>query len=428
MTSNISGKPNNRKTAFILSGILLGSITAGVWAIETRSEFGPWLADTVRGAIGPAAVARGEEYYYAVLDHINSWRYAGKSPANMWNHKTAHVAVATPTPAAIELKVTEPKIVASATMPSTTIAPITTPVTTTPVTTIAATTTPALPAFRPTDFPPPLADLASPDDGQWESWEAGPQGSEPLLYRTQVHTDPKRPQSVAAVIAMDLKRLELHAVSGVHEPQTNTLPTSERTGLVPAEDRPALVAAFNGGWQTIHGHLGMKLGKVELLPPVPSACNVAAMQDGSLRIASWPVMKPDYDTVRWLRQTPPCLVEDGKENPGLDNEHMRWGAALNGRTVVRRSAIGLNADGSILYYAVGDSMTSAAITRALKAAGAVSAAMLDINQAFPRFVTFQTTPMVKEWLDHLPAEPLPPVGVYLDTPANKDFFYVRLRQ
>ena len=90
--------------------------------------------------------------------------------------------------------------------------------------------------------------------------------------------------------------------------------------------------------------------------------------------------------------------------------------------------MGLNADGTILYYAIGDSLTAVAITRALVAAGAVSAAMLDINHAFPRFVTFQTASSVNGWLDHLPVKPAPPTDAYLVTPSNKDFFYLRLRE
>jgi hypothetical protein len=281
--------------------------------------------------------------------------------------------------------------------------------------------------FKPVDFSPPVAEVAAAGDGVWQAWRAGPGEAEPLLYRTQVHPDVTRSEAVAAIVAMDLKRLELRTVPGLNEPKSSVLQPSQRSGLVPVEDRATLVAAFNGGWQAVHGHLGMKVGNVELLPPVTSSCGVAMLADGTLKIASWQTIKPDYETLRWLRQTPPCLVENGKEDARLDDSKMRWGAALNGRTVVRRSAIGLNADGTILYYAVGDSMTSAAITRALEAAGAVSAAMLDINHAFPRFVTFVTDPALQTWQDHLPLAPSPPAGAYLTTAANKDFFYVRMR-
>jgi hypothetical protein len=395
-----------------------------VWAIETRPAFGPWLADSVRGLVGPEWVSRGEEAYYAVIDRVDRLRYANTAPANMWEHHSARTKkpLVQPHITAIHAVVNSAYAVPLAIVPAPAVVSPSIPQVTLP-----APTALVEPTFRPTDFSPPIADVAAVGDGVWEAWEAGPAGTEPLLYRTQVHPDETRPEAVTAIVAMDLKRLELRTVPGINEPKSSVMPASQRSGLVPAQDRAALVAAFNGGWQAVHGHLGMKVGGVELLPPVSSGCGVAALEDGTVKIASWSVLKPDYETLRWIRQTPPCLVENGKEDAKLDDGKLRWGAALNGRTVVRRSAIGLNADGTILYYAIGDSMTSAAITRALEAAGAVSAAMLDINHAFPRFVTFVTNPALQSWQDHLPLTPSPPTGAYLTTAANKDFFYVRMR-
>lgn len=392
------------------TGVLVCSIGAVVWAIETRPSFGPWLADTVREVIGPEWVARGEDAYYAAMDRVVSWRSAKAPPAQMW--QPAAVAVARPAKPAEVAAELAPVVPAALPPPVDTPSPL----------------VEAMPVFRPTDFEPPVAAVAAPGDGHWEAWAAGPDTSTPLLYRAQVHPDPARPQAVVAVMAIDLKRLELKSQPGLREPVSQALPASERKGLVPEEDRPALVAAFNGGWQAIHGHLGMKNHGVELLPPVKRACTIAAMEDGSIRIAPWTELEAQYDRLLWMRQTPPCLVENGKEDPRLDNEHQHWGAALSGATVVRRSAVGINTDGTVLYYAIGDSLTSAAITRALEAAGAVTAAMLDINHSFPRFVTFQTAATMQTWKDHLPEEPLPPADEYLTTPAIKDFFYVRLRQ
>lgn len=400
-------------------GALVCSAGAAVWAIETRPAFGPWLADTVREVIGPEWVARGEDAYYAAMDRAMSWRYAKAPPAQMW--KPAAVPVALPA---------KPEVT-TAVVPVMPVAPV---VSVAPVMSVAppvdapSVAVPVTPAFRPSDFEPPVAAVAAPGDGHWEAWAAGPDAVAPLLYRAQVHPDPARPQAVVAVMAIDLKRLELKSQPGLREPASPVLPASERKGLVPVEDRPALVAAFNGGWQAIHGHLGMKNGGVELLPPVKRGCTIAAMEDGSIRIAPWTELEAQYDHLRWMRQTPPCLVENGREDPRLEKEHQHWGAALSGATVVRRSALGINTDGSVLYYAIGDSLTSAAITHALEAAGAVTAAMLDINYSFPRFVTFQTTASMQTWKEHLPEEPLPPADEYLVTPAIKDFFYVRLRE
>lgn len=387
----------------------LATAIAGVWAIQTQPAFGPWLADTGRALLGPELIAAGEELYYAAGDHLQRLRFARSAPAKMWE---SHDKSAT------------------ATVSGTAAVTSTSGVATTSDTQAANTSVTRISSpeqFHPRDFTPPEPDMATPGDGHWEAWEAGPPGATPLIYRTQVHTDPKRTWSVVAIMALDLKRLELHSVPGNREPAGDNLPKTKTAGRIPQEDVPHLVAAFNGGWEAIHGHLGMKVGDLEILPPVSWGCGIAALADGTINIGSWQSQEKLYKDMRWFRQTPPCLVENGVENPRLQDQSKRWGAALSGQTVVRRSALGINADGTILYYALGDNLTAEATAKALEAAGAVNAAMLDINYSFPRFSTYITAPAIEEWNDTLPAKPEPAPGYYLSKPANKDFFYATMK-
>lgn len=358
----------------IVGLLLVVAILLFAAAIEWIPDFGPWLADSVRDLVGPEWVADGETLYYNLRDLFEQERYRDAPPATMWAPEEVAVS-----PLTVEVEA----------------------------------------GFYPQDFEVPGRKVAG--DGHWSVWapEKVPMG----LWRTEVHPDPERSQAVVAIVLMDLQRLDLGVVPGKREPLSSA--AFSRTGLVPEAQRSALVAAFNGGWQAVHGHYGMMVEGVELLPPVDWACGIVKMKDGSVQIHSWRALKAKVAEMAWFRQTPPCLVDDGKEDSLLEESNRRWGTALGGGVVVRRSAIGIDATGKLLYYAVGEAMTAEAITRALEAAGAVSAAMLDINYNYPRFLVF--SPSSPGWVDHLPSKPLPPPDTYLSTPSIKDFFYLLLR-
>ena len=66
--------------------------------------------------------------------------------------------------------------------------------------------------------------------------------------------------------------------------------------------------------------------------------------------------------MRWLRQTPSCMVDEGELHPLLRAPEVRnWGATLDGNTVIRRSAVGLDRDGKVLFVAISNHTTAPAI-------------------------------------------------------------------
>src|SRR6185295_9483945 len=60
-------------------------------------------------------------------------------------------------------------------------------------------------------------------------------------------------------------------------------------------------------------------------------------------------------------------------------------------TIIRRSAVGLDKEGHTLFYALGDAVTAQSLAQAMKAAGAIDAAQLDINYSYPRFLIYERT-------------------------------------
>jgi hypothetical protein len=287
---------------------------------------------------------------------------------------------------------------------------------------------PPPPPVPPPRFAAPFARTAEPTDGSWEPLVKGREGEPALIYRTTVHPHPIKGFIYAAIVAIDLTRTDVVLVAGTDEPESKTVPASKRTGLVPAEKLEDLLVVFNGGFMSKHGKYGMMLDGDELLTPREDACAVARRKDGSFWIAPWSEMKDKTGDLRYYRQTPDCLIEKGQLHPDLDDDHKRrkWAGQNDGRKDTRRSAVGLDASGKILYYGLGEWVFPKDMAVAMKAAGAVSAAQLDINWSYTRFLLMGRPS---------PGEPVQVLSTlvpkiehtkrgYVEKAATRDFFYV----
>jgi hypothetical protein len=286
--------------------------------------------------------------------------------------------------------------------------------------------------FRPRNVGPLFPEVAAKGDGTWVA-VADPlhPGAPTVLFKTLIHVDSKRPWAELFVVAMDVHALRLSLVAGTKEPIASTREGQDyprgRKGIVPERERDALTAAFNGGFKAEHGQLGMNVDGVTLLPPKKTACTVAAYKDESLRIGTWSKLDAPSQ-MAWWRQGPSCLVEDGAIHPGLVNEEtMSWGSAVGGDTVIRRSALGISADGRILYMSVTNYTTARAIALGMKHVGASDVVQLDVNWSYPHFVLFKRagsgTPegvlLFEGFVFHK--------GEYTTNPTTRDFFYVTRR-
>jgi hypothetical protein len=118
------------------------------------------------------------------------------------------------------------------------------------------------------------------------------------------------------------------------------------------------------------------------------------------------------------------MLEDGVLHPGLSQEDSRnWGATLEGKTVIRRSAVGLSRDGRTLFVGISNYTTARALALGMQHVGSVSVAQLDVNFSYPRFLLYQqkgaelsAIPAVKGLLYKR--------DEYLGRPSTRDFFYV----
>ncbi len=312
------------------------------------------LADGARAIVGPSVVARVEEFAYGAQDEINLMARGNEVPVAYWEVKTA-----------------SPTTLASASAPK----------------------AGEPPPFRPADVDPVIPKYAAPGDGVWVPMEDAQRPEAPaLMYKTLLHPDAKRPWAAVAIVAVDLRSVDIHFVLGRHEPESSEKEALalERKALIPEEDFGILLGAFNGGFKAVHGHWGVMTEGVTLLKPRDEGCTVAFFRDGSMAIQTWSDLKSREEEMVWYRQTPRCLVEEGKTHPWLRAEGTTlWGAAVGGNTVIRRSAIGLSQDGKVLYVGIGDAARAPVIAEGMRHAGAHSVAQLDVNWSFPRFLVYE---------------------------------------
>jgi hypothetical protein len=310
-------KKRARRAAFWLGALALA--TGGLWiGIHEIPWLGPALADGGRALLGPEAIAWSEDVAYGLADTANLWLHGDDAPTTFWEPPPELPVAAAPAPEAS-----------------------------------GGDAAPAPPGhFPPAVFAPPHAKVAATGDGMWAPMvDPRHPDAPPLLYRTSVHPDPRRPFAAIAVVAIDLAGLDLRFLPGTHEPESNKVPRASRSGQVPRSDYANVLAAWNGGFKAVHGHYGMRIEEQLYLAPRDIACTVGLFRDGRVELGTWSTLKAQDSALWAYRQTPPCLVEEGKTHTGLDVEYNRnWGAAVDGETIIRRSAIGIDRERKILFY------------------------------------------------------------------------------
>lgn len=404
LNEKTSGKPSERKwlrrvRSFGLWVCLASALPCAAWMLLHRVPgAAPALADTARAVVGDAAVAALEDGLYAIEDSVKRRVYAGARPQAHWRvdspRDPAKSAVAvTPAPAR---STREP-------------------------------TSPARPAFRPKDVGPLYPNQRAEGDGVWLAAEPEPSDENPVSFKTLIHPDPERSYAELFVVALDLGSVRLHAVAGSAEPESEApeARTYSRAAAIPTQHRGALLAAFNGGFKSTHGHFGMRVDGVTLAPAKPHACTIAGYPAGELRVGTFAELA-EPARMSWYRQTPRCMVEAGVRHPALTNSRS-WGATLDGKTVIRRSAIGLNPQGTVLFVGISNSTTAEALARGMQHVGAATVAQLDVNYSFPRFLFYAHT---NEGLNTIPLAEgfVYTEGQYLKGRSERDFFYLTRTQ
>lgn len=395
-----SARPSHvRKRVRIALGVgaaLVPLSAAGLWVgIHHTTWMGPLFADTARSVVGADAVAKLEEIVYGAQDRWYRLTRSDAQPEAYWE-VPAPVASAEPTPQAPD--------------------------------------TPEHPHFTLADVGPVHTAWSAPGDGTWVAVVDERHPTEaPRLLKTLLHPDRGRSWTAVSVVAVDLRQVAVHLVTGRYEPKPTEAEASgyQRTGLIPEADQDKLIAAFNGGFKLEHGHYGIRVDGVTLVRPRPKMCTIVRSSADAVSIAPWEQFADtDQAKADWWRQTPYCMVEGGELHTGLrDPNNTLWGCTLDGQVVIRRSAMGVSQDGKTLYVGVGDDTTARAMAVAMKHAGAYAVAQLDVNFSYPKFLLYGPK---AEGDPQLVAKPLCKgfeytEDEYVRTKSPRDFFYLTRR-
>ncbi len=272
-----------------------------------------------------------------------------------------------------------------------------------------------------------IGDLSG--EGVWSPYLTNNFYGKIAACRTFFQPDPTRPYAIVAVVSFNLDTVDLHYVLGSQEPASTV--HINRPGVIPPADMQPdlLLAVFNGGFKARHGHFGVMVNGITVLPPIDGFGTIALYKDGTLRIGAWGTdINPSPDIVFW-RQNGPLLVQNGQVNPRIYNQSPQdWGSSVDGTFPVAtwRSAMGISADGNTMYYAAGPSLTLQSLAQSLITAGASQAVQLDINNYWVYFGEIQfnqgkpkTIPLFPVWKDN--------PDRYLQS-YIRDFFYITAKQ
>ncbi len=271
----------------------------------------------------------------------------------------------------------------------------------------------------PDAFEPPFAATTSPGDGQWFPWPS----SDGPFFRARVHPGKFSRFKEVLVVAIDVRHFSIKWQIGSADLGAEGFLSA---GRVPPEELQAVQLLFNGGFLARHGRWGISTGGVEIQPQRPHGCTIALFESVPPVIGTYQrlVAEGDLSHATTLRQTPPCLLENGTLAPQLlRGDDRPWAGKNEERRTRRRSALGISAGSRHLIYGLGIEADAVDLARGMAAAGAVTAAQLDINWYWTRVASVSHDPQspklipLREEMELRPTE-------YLKTASRRDFFYV----
>jgi hypothetical protein len=185
-------------------------------------------------------------------------------------------------------------------------------------------------------------------------------------------------QVVVARFRAGTFRVDLH-VGSSDPPRGNAVIPTDAGSVISDTERPALLAAFNGGFKASTGAGGFEVDGQVLSPLLAGAASIEIDGNGKPTLGVWggtlPVPGGGADIS--VRQNLLPLVEAGA--PSLSaGQVSAWGASLGGVNATARSALGQDGAGDLLF-AASMSALPADLATALVTAGARTAMELDIN-------------------------------------------------
>lgn len=267
----------------------------------------------------------------------------------------------------------------------------------------------------PAPITPPAANPL-PGEGTWQNLLT-------VKARTAARVAYVRPDQIhssylVSVVWMDpsLLRFELHPGNKVPGPPLM------KADQIPAAELQSVLATFNSGFQMFDANGGYWQKGTAIKPLQAGAASMVFSTDGHLKVEKWPGGTPGPG-VAAVRQNLTMLIDHGQVSPLVASATTNsWGKTVGNAAYVWRSAIGVRADGSVVFV-VGPAMNIQSLANVLHAAGAVEAMELDINEDWTNYLTY-THPGPGQAVPHkLTSNMVPNPHRYLE-PSSRDFVAV----
>ncbi len=165
-------------------------------------------------------------------------------------------------------------------------------------------------------------------------------------------------------------------------------PTAFNPGpeAVPTQALGRLLATFNSGFYEADAAAGFYANKTLYDPMIDGLATVVRYNDGRVNITKWNGGAQPGPTIVMARQNLSLLVNNYKPTLG-SRDNQLWGLTLGGAPAVWRTALGIDANGNLVYVAAPE-QTSASLAQIMVQLRVVRAMQLDINPEWPVFITY----------------------------------------
>ena len=234
----------------------------------------------------------------------------------------------------------------------------------------------------------PIVSPPLPGEGVWHPAGRRVAGL-PAVYTADLRPDPVHTSLVTGVAWMDPKLLTAKMFAGSEQPGGGPWPYA---APIATSLRPSLVAAFNSGFKMSNSHGGYYAYGKLAQPLVNGAASLVIYKNGTVNVGAWGTQVHMGPQVAAVRQNLSLIVDHGQEVPGLGSGNFQqWGATVDNQVLVWRSAVGVTANGA-LVYAAGNGLSVSSLANVMVHAGAVLAMEMDINYDWTDFFTFNPPP------------------------------------
>jgi hypothetical protein len=191
-------------------------------------------------------------------------------------------------------------------------------------------------------------------------------------------------------------------------------------------ERGRLIAAFNSGFKLDTGSGGWRANGHTAVPLTPGRASIVTYRNGVTDIGTWGQGVPSRQPTVSVRQNLYLLVDHGVAASSVSScIETCWGATVGGVLSVARSALGIDAQGRLIYGAIA-SAEPATLAQGLIDGGARRAAELDINPDWvAAYFYHHPRHAPPQWVQAIPGQ----YGVYghFLVPYSRDFFSVIAR-